>query len=754
MSFARAGFKAVLAIAVVTATAVAPGCRSSGRPPAFEGRHFSGRGDVEYLKLLEFSRRLFAPDPEFQNLAMLYQPDWNGLVEGPTWDAWWIQNSYGTAYSAMPFLEEPFLTFLQNAQALWFDQMGDGRRRGRPNNEVAPDGSLCDCAGPGWAIYKQGDGRTKIHDWGYEFAAAGIVMQAELLLETRDAAAAARYLPMLERTAAFIDSRRDPANNLFLVGAAANLLAPSYAGRLKPDGTYDKAYLAGLSITTIAALDRLVELEKLAGREAKAEELTRRRELVRSGLPLLQAPGGYFVKSLDPDGTKHGVFGAARYGYFEASPNHDAIAFRVVPDEQARKIYSMINAIPQLRPFDLVLPNYPGLDDMYEKPEGLWKFGHWVNGGHWSTCEARMILAYCRLGMYDDARRSVLRMMDFARHFRMDNPLTNFGSEVYQPKESVNITIDAFGPMAALIRGLFEYIYSAGSLTLYPHIPPAVTELHQKDPIRFGTRKLYLSTFGAGPVSTVRVNGRNWAFHDTGSITLPYDGLPEAAAVEIYLGGAKPGRASASAPCEAAPDITPKTPKYPQPETLSQTPILDSTHPIPSLYREGQRAASQERSEGDPPKAGEPTALVPGGRGAKGDTGAKPNRDDYAEVAGTPGLGPVLTDEIVSSVAKWRRFLKDMTAAGLGETYEAAHARLVLEAVGACRERRSLLAAGAIPALPEKSERAADQAYVDTAVRLDRGLDAVLKSYRDSPDARKASIYAIYIRVGEGADGN
>jgi len=93
--------------------------------------------------------------------------------------------------------------------------------------------------------------------------------------------------------------------------------------------------------------------------------------------------------------------------------------------------------------------------------QGLWKFGFWVNGGHWSTCEARMILAYCRLGKFDDARKSILRMRDTARRFRMDNPLTNFGSEVYQPQEPINITIDAFGPMAALIRGLFEYIYTA-----------------------------------------------------------------------------------------------------------------------------------------------------------------------------------------------------------------------------------------------------------------------------------------------------
>ena len=702
---------AAAAFTLMAGAFIATSCRPSVRPLEFEGRHFSGRGDVEYLKLLEFSRRLFTPDPEFQNLAMLYQPVWNGLVEGPTWDAWWIQNSYGTAYSALPFLEEPFATFLQNAQALWFDQMGDDRRRGRPNDEVAPDGSLCDCAGPGWAIYKQGDGRTKIHDWGFEFAAAGIVMQAELLLVSRDAAAISRYLPMLERTADFIDSRRDPTNNLFLVGAAANLLAPSYAGRLKPDGTYDKAYLAGLSITTIAALDRLIELERLARRDAKAEELSRRRELVRSGLPLLQAPEGYFIKSLDPDGTKHGVFGAARHGYFEASPNHDAIAFRVVPDEHARKIFNTISAIQQLRPFDLILPNYPGLDDMYEKPEGLWKFGHWVNGGHWSTCEARMVLAYCRLGKYDDARRSILRMMDFARRFRMDNPLTNFGSEVYQPKEPVNITIDAFGPMAALVRGLFEYIYSAGSLTLYPHIPPAVTELHQIDPIRFGMKKLYLSTFGAGPVSVVRINGSAWASHDAGSITLSYDKIPDTAAVEIYLG-------------EAASDITLKTPV----------------------------------AEGGPPKAGEPTGLVPGGRGAKGDTGAKRNRNDQAKPAAPAradaGPGPILTGEIISAETRWHSFLDEMTAAGLDSTYEAAHARLVLEAVDACRERKELLSRGAIVELPVESRRAADQAYTDTALKLGRGLDAVLTGYKDSPDAQKASIYAIYINVGGGADGS
>ena len=169
----------------------------------FEGRHFRGTGDTEYLELLDISRRMFEPDAEFLNVSMLYTPKWNGLVEGPTWGAWWIQNSYGTTYAALPFLQEPFVTFLKNSHDLWFDQMGDGKREGCPGQKrhswVAPDGQLCDAAMPDCIIYKQGDGRTAIHDWGLEFTAAGVVLQAEALLIGRDQAEVAHYLPLLER---------------------------------------------------------------------------------------------------------------------------------------------------------------------------------------------------------------------------------------------------------------------------------------------------------------------------------------------------------------------------------------------------------------------------------------------------------------------------------------------------------------------------------------------------------------------------
>ena len=508
----------------------------------FEGRFYRGEGDAEYIELLDIARRLFEPDPEFQNLSMFYMPAWNGLVEGPTWDAWWVQNSYGPTYCALPFLQEPFLRFLQNSQDLWFDQMGDGETP-RPfggHQWVPPDGCLCDAARPGWFVAKQGDGRVDIHDWGMEFTAAGVVLQAELLLTTRDEEAIRHYLPKLERSADFLDSRRDPRNHLFLAGPAGNLLAPSYAGWKRPDGTFGQAYLAGLSITTIAALDRLIELEKLAGSPEKARLYTERRDWARQGLRHLTTDEGYFIKSLDPDGTRHGVYGAAKHGYFEAVVNHDAICFRVADDVQAHRIYDLIASIPGLRRHGFIITNHPGLDDMYvPDTDWLWQFGTWVNGGHWSTCEARMIMGYYRLGKHEDARRSMKKMLGYARRFRMDNPLVDFGNAPYQPNLPINCVYDNWGVPAAMVRGLFEYLYAADRLTIFPHVPVKLTRLEQHFPIRFGSKQLYLATAGHGPVTGVVVNGQPWLEFTGDSVSLPYERTPQEAVVQILLGGAE-----------------------------------------------------------------------------------------------------------------------------------------------------------------------------------------------------------------------
>lgn len=515
----------------------------------YRGRYCEGKGDVQYLQLLDQSLGFFHPNPDTPNISMLYYPDWDCLIEGfPGWMAWWVQNSYGPTYCSLPFLQEPWVTFLQHSQDMWFKNQGDGKSK-REHDLIGPDGCLCDCAFPTGAHMVQGDCKWPIHDWGFEFTAAGVVMQAELLLIQHDKDAARKYLPNLERACDFIETRRDPKNCLFLVGPAANLLAPSYGGVLQADGSFGKGYLAGLSVTYLAATDRMIELQKLVGDAEKVTLYESRRQISRDSLKQLMTPDGYFVKFIEPDGTKHGVYGQKKYGYFEAAPNVDAICFRAVDQAQAERIYAKIVSIPKLRPYDYLITNYPSLDDTYENWGGtelgsLWEFGRWVNGGVWSTMEARAIMAYYRLGKWDDIRRTNVRSMKLAADYQMDAPLTDFGNEVWFKDRLTNLCYDALGIPAATVRGLLEYVYTADSLMLYPHIPPAIEEYTQKEPIRFGEKRIMITVINGGArIKSLAVNDEKWKADASDYVVLPYEKLPKNAWVVIETTG---GRTPAS----------------------------------------------------------------------------------------------------------------------------------------------------------------------------------------------------------------
>ena len=87
-----------------------------------------------------------------------------------------------------------------------------------------------------------------------------------------------------------------------------------------------------------------------------------------------------------------------------------------------------------------------------------------------------------------------------------------------------------------------------------------------------------------------------------------------------------------------------------------------------------------------------------------------------------------------------RAFLARLVAAGFGESYEAAHAQLILEAVLAVHERQGLLMAGKLSPLPEVSQAAADKSYMETATKLCDVLEALMKSYEKSSDERARKI--------------
>jgi len=533
----------------------------------FKGRFIEGEGDINYLRLIDESFAFFSPTPAVPNVSMLYQPDWNTFLESGGWNAWWIQNSYGFAYSATPFLQEPWFSVLQRSLDLLWTNQGDGQRAGsvekpgKPKNPhplytlVAPDGSLGDCSGPDDIIYKQGDGNWQIHDWFYEATAAGLVMQAEFMLASRDRKAMEHYLPKMERACEFIEKARDPKNNLFLVGPACNLLAPSYGGVKMPDGTFGKGYLAGVTVTYLAALDRMVELYRLLGETYKLNLYTHRQEITRASLPLLLAPEGYFVKSLEPDGTRHGVLGQEKYAYLEGVVNADAVAMRVADDATSARIYDQIQSFPDIRPFDFLLTNAPGLDDTYWNwgnrtgpgIDGINEFGCWVNGGAWTTVEGRAILMYYRLGKYEDIYRSAVRAMKWAKDFRMDQPFTQRGENTmnnwydegqWLHRDGVAVMADNFAVPAATIRGLFDYEYRADRLILRPRIPSTVNKLSQKVPVRFGEKLVYIScTNGGNSIKGVKVNGKRTKGFYPDRVELKYDELPAKARVEIVTGG-------------------------------------------------------------------------------------------------------------------------------------------------------------------------------------------------------------------------
>ena len=332
------------------------------------------------------------------------------------------------------------------------------------------------------------------------------------------------YLPKMEKASAYLESRRDPKNGLLLAGPCATMQGADYTGYRKSDGTFGKAYLAVLAVNYCAALERMVELYQLTGDVEKQKEYTKRWQSSYKSLAGLLTPEGYFVNYIEPDGAKHGVLGQKLFGYFGSLANVDAVALRVVDNAAAEKIYRQIAAISELRPFDFVLTNYPGLDDTHWNWGGkkivcssAMDFGDWVNGGVWGSQEGRAILMYYRLGKFDDVRRSATRAMKWAKDFRMDAPWSQRGENTHNMWSDtganqvggVAIMVDNFAIPAATVRGLFDYEYRFDRLILRPRMPGSITEYVQKHPVRFGKRTLYLSCRNGGPkIKSVAVNGK------------------------------------------------------------------------------------------------------------------------------------------------------------------------------------------------------------------------------------------------------
>lgn len=120
---------ATLLASLQTYPAAAAYAAPGGLAGSFSGRFVSGTGDSRYLELLDIARRQYASDEhEHESVLSLYRGDWDGLMEGPGWGAWWTQNSYGPTMAGLPFMGPVAWHATQHSMAWWFDSMGNGTK--------------------------------------------------------------------------------------------------------------------------------------------------------------------------------------------------------------------------------------------------------------------------------------------------------------------------------------------------------------------------------------------------------------------------------------------------------------------------------------------------------------------------------------------------------------------------------------------------------------------------------------------------
>jgi hypothetical protein len=623
-------FGVVLLMTLISsADAAAPAMGAATGSPRFTGNFVEGEGDTKTLEAIDAAFESIEPSARMTSLPLLYKRDWNGFVEGPSWPAWWPQNSFGTTYGLLPFLgQEPYASWIRNSQDMWFRLMGDGKRKDF-HNIVGPDGCLCDAAGielnggsangfgdfrlagggveqkmdgkihVAWTAYKQGDSNPKTTDFYIGATEASLVMEANRLLARHDPDQA--RLAQLKRVAAFLDSRRDPQTNLMKGGHNSNLLAPTFRGVRKADGTYEFGYLTELSVNYVAGLDRLAEVCLLCNQPQDAAGYRAIAREVRQGLPRLMTPDGYFIRSEESDG-RHGVFGAATHGYFEAHPNHDAGAFRITDDAANHRIVDfMLHKVkgPQapgsLIPHGFVLPNYPSYDD--HSGEGDMSYGTWTNGGVWPAHEGVMGIACFRAGEFAHPFEAWNAMRPLMEAFRPDAPLANWGTTPWggQLAKPYCFCYDDWGPVGGILRGLFEYQYAAAGVRLWPHIPPNLNRYAQKVPSYFGQTKIFLAATGSGAVTGALVDGKNATVDADGSIFLPLDGSAKTVTVEFLLGQAKSRGVPSVASTTVIPSISDKDfwimePKLPYAPATSpnEWPLRIGASPAGGIYFHGQ----------------------------------------------------------------------------------------------------------------------------------------------------------------------
>lgn len=518
----------------------------------YEGQFCSGEGNENRLKMLDDCWRGVTGENGGHYLMQMYRPEIGCFAEAIShWNGTWTQNSIGL-YTWHPVCDDKVLQGLNNTYNLWFDNQGDGKTESRhpctyPEGTekvityTAPLGAITENISlKDMTVYFKVDEYmevSELEDFWVDGTGAAVMMKGDLLLVTRDTEDIRKYLPKLENSVNWLHSLIDENNGLMKVGPGGTLIEREYGGTNLKNGSFSYGYPSSSMVYYITALDKVIELERLTGNEEKVSKYSHWRREAKEALKQLMTEEGYFLNYLDAFGVKHGVFGAEQYNYFESMANHDAIAYGIVSEEEAEKIYAKIASIPELRQSGFICCVYPYREDDemlgYEigKPHEHKPGDHW-QGGAWESSETRMVMAYYRLNKFEDAARSINKALEMEQKDKTYGVMYEYGKSAPGHPSGC---IDIFGINGAGLRGLFEYEYKADRLILRPHLFDDITEYQQLKPVRFGDKKIYLKVIKKGNnIQRVNINGKEYEEFNQRQIDLVYDKFADESEVIIH----------------------------------------------------------------------------------------------------------------------------------------------------------------------------------------------------------------------------
>jgi hypothetical protein len=99
----------------------------------------------------------------------------------------------------------------------------------------------------------------------------------------------------------------------------------------------------------------------------------------------------------------------------------------------------------------------------------------------------------------------------------------------------------------------------------------------------------------------------------------------------------------------------------------------------------------------------------------------------------------------VAQLARISKLYESLRNAGLQDTYEGRHARLVVASAATVLQRRRMLDGGRLKPLEKPESRtAAERSYVETVGRLAQGLQTVLDGYAKSEDPHRKRVLELW----------